>query len=155
MSRAAASPSPTRIAAAPSPTLISSGLAERVRRLSAAMTSVSPPPRNAAISAEVPARWLAATSSAATSLFRLSASATMPAWSRSAKGKLVEANCSAPIVPRSRSASASRAASTAMVTASSSQLQMARSPLACALSAGLNQAFASAMARRDSRSRGI
>src|SRR5438132_336514 len=35
-----------------------------------------------------------------------------------------------------------------MVTASSSQLQMARSPLAWALSAGLNHAFASAMARR-------
>jgi len=42
-----------------------------------------------------------------------------------------------------------------MVTGSSSQLQMARSPLAWDFSAGLNQLLASAMDFRASRSRGI
>ena len=48
----------------------------------------------------------------------------------------------------------SRAASTPMVRLSSSQLQIARSPRAKPLIAGLNQALASAIALRLSRSRG-
>ena len=47
--------------------------------------------------------------------------------------------------------SASRAAYTAMVTESSSQFQMDRSPLPSPRSAGLNQALASAMALAEKK----
>ena len=50
---------------------------------------------------------------------------------------------------------ASRAASTAMVTGSSSQLHMARSPTACDAGSALNQSLAATMALRASRRRGI
>ena len=49
-------------------------------------------PAEASSSAEVPARWLPPTSSAATASSRLSASLTMPAFCRSRKGWLVEAS---------------------------------------------------------------
>jgi len=48
-----------------------------------------------------------------------------------------------------------RAASTAMVIASSSQLHIARSPLACDLSAGLAQELAATIAWRARRRRGM
>ena len=143
------------MAAAPSPLDISTGLAALAPRFSAATTSVSLSLPSASISAEVPARWVAATSMVETPSSRLSAPATMPECSRSRNGKVVEAKRSAAMLPRSRPASASRAASTAMVTASSSQLQKARSPLAWPFSAGLNQPCVSAIALRGSRRQGM
>jgi len=154
MSLATGSPSPTRIAAAPSPADISIGLAAFAGRFSAATTSVSPPLASASARAEVPARCVAVTSSAAISSERRKALATRLALRQSRNGKVVEAKRSALIEERSRVRRASRAASTAIVTLSSSQLQIARSPLPCALSAGLSQALASAIERRDRRSRG-
>ena len=79
-------PSPTRMAAAPSPLVISTGLAARAPRFSEATTRVSLPLPSASISAEVPARWVAATSMAEMSSDRFRAPATMPECSRSRNG---------------------------------------------------------------------
>ncbi len=143
------------MAAAPSPLDISTGLAALAPRFSEATTSVSPLPPSASISAEVPARWVAATSMVETPSSRLSAPATMPECRRSRNGKVVEAKRSAVMLARSRPTRASRAASTAMVTQSSSQLQKARSPLAWPLSPGANQACVSAIALRCRRRQGM
>ena len=118
------------------------------------LDSVSSRLVSALASAEVAARCEAATSCAAMSSFNARAPAAMPACERSRNGNVVEAKWMAAIDERSRSVSASRAASTAIVTTSSSQLHMARSPLPCAFSAGLNQPLASAIALRERRRRG-
>ena len=96
ISFATTGPVPTSSAAAPSPVCSSSGLAVLVRRFSAATTSTGPaPPRaicSAVISPEVPARCEAVRSCALTLGSRLSASTTMPAFSRSSNGRVVDAN---------------------------------------------------------------
>jgi hypothetical protein len=100
-----------------------------------------------------PARWLPPTSLAATLLSSVSARATIAPFSRSAKGSVVEASMSAAIFPRSSPRPRqSRAAATAMVTTSSSQLASVRVPLPRIL--GAYHALASAIACLRIRSRG-
>ena len=129
-------------------------------RFSAATTSTGLRRRahcSAVISAEVPARCEAVTSmrrcrSAAGSAPRR----RCPRCSRSWNGKRGGGEAQRRRWRRGRGpVRQSRAASTAMVTESSSQLHMARSPLAWPLSAGLNQPLASAAALRCRRRRGM
>ena len=125
----------------------------RLRRCSEAMKSTSPgaPARTAPrafTSPVVPARSEEVTSRVAMSVPRLSASAQIPEFCRSVKGRVVEARWTADTALRSASASASRAASTAIVTLSSSQLHIDRSPRPCAASAPLAHAFARRIAER-------
>ena len=152
---------PTVKAAAASPNCSSCGPEAWVRRLSAATNSVSPAaaPRRAFSRPEVPARCEAVKSMVTTDSPKFSAVARMPAFCRSLNGSVVEAKVTAATAggaPASSRAGVrqSRAASTPMVRLSSSQLQMARSPRARPLIAGLNQALASAIALRLRRSRG-
>ena len=90
---------PTWRAAAPSPDSISIGLPARALRLSAAATTTACIPAAAAssalISAVVEARSDPATSMVRRPLPRLSASATIPAFWRTAKGCVVDARKSA------------------------------------------------------------
>lgn len=78
----------------------------------------------------------------------------MTAFCRSANGIVVDANDSRSIMATLCMGSASRAASTAMVTLSSSQLQNARRPLPSERSAGVIHLWAAAMALRSMRRRG-
>jgi hypothetical protein len=105
-------------------------------------------------SAEAPAFWLPVTSIALIVSDRFSASLTMPELSRSAKGSVVEATESEPTVVRSIPVSASRPASTAMVTLSSSQSPIARSPLASPRRPGAYHEFAAWIAARCRRLNG-
>ncbi len=95
---------------------------------------------------EIPARSEEVMSSAETASGRLRASTSRALFCRSSKGSEVEASITDCTPSRATPTRQSRAASTAMVTASSSQLAMAHSPLPWALSAGLNQPLASTIA---------
>ena len=84
-----------------------------------------------------------------------SALATTPAFCRSSKGSVVEASTSCVSVAAVDSRPGSRAPPPrAMVMLSSSQLQIARSPLARPRRPGANQLLAAAMALRCKRARG-
>ena len=109
-------------------------------------------PSNTAVK---PTRCEPPTSKALTSSRNVSASHTTAALRRSANGKVVEASVTARMwlrssfVPRQ-----SRAAATARVMLSSSQLANARVPLALALNCGAYQALACTTAARCNRKRG-
>ena len=103
------------------------------------------------INALVPALWDPPISIVRRLPAILRASAMMPAFCRSANGAVVDA-----IIKTSMSSATriSRTASTAIVTGSSSQLHMVRSPRACPFSDESNQVLASAITERWSLRRG-
>jgi hypothetical protein len=152
--------SPTVKEAAPSPNHISWNQAGLVSRMSDAVTRMffrAPPMTDsrAASRAVEPAFWDAVKSDVRMSSLRFNAVDTMPAFCRSAKGREVDARKQASSLVLSIPARQSRAAATAMVTASSSQLHMDRSPWATMIRAGANQPILWYMAIRFNLKRGM
>ena len=100
-------------------------------------------------------RWEPATSKVSTESSRPSALASTVELLRSAKGSVVEASITVLTELRdARSDSALREASTAMVSESSSQLQIERSPRA-AFEDGFTQPMAAPIVLREMRRRGM
>jgi hypothetical protein len=153
---ASGEPRPTSAPAAPSPKTISCVLAGRATRRSAASSSCAPSTgwRSAAASSLKAARALDVTSRSAARSGRPSAAATMPAFSRSAKGRVVDASVSVAGDAPGSACCSWRPASTAMVTLSSSQLAMVRRPLARPRRPGAIQRCWARIALRSSRRRG-
>ena len=151
-------PCPTASAPAPQPICISCVLPGFAVRRSDAMTSCSPTPspaRQAAISADSPARVEPPVSPAPADDGRRSAAPTNTALFKSAYGAEVLAKVSEEIASTARPRRQSRPASTAIVMASSSHPHIERSPLPRPFNAGNAQACAPAMAARCRRRRGM
>ncbi len=112
--------------------------------MSEAATRIVPPSAaltvsSAVISPDVPARRVEVRSRVSMSARRSSAVCTTPAFSRSANGAVVVHRKQPSRVSRSMPVRQSRAAATAMVRVSSSQLPNERSPWATMIVAGANQ----------------